>query len=74
MKNGQKEQLNFEKTPIENNLEKDILRTSINTFQKMKDLQSLIKKESAIKELCKKKLFIIFYSYKNKRRSKVKNR
>ena len=54
MKNGQKEQLNFEKTPIENNLEKDILRTSINTFQKMKDLQSLIKKESAIKELCKK--------------------
>jgi hypothetical protein len=37
MKNGQKEQLNFEKTPIENNLEKDILRTSINTFQKMKE-------------------------------------
>jgi hypothetical protein len=54
MKNGQKEQLNLEKTPIENNIEKDILRTSINTFQKMKDLQSLIKKESAIKELCKK--------------------
>ena len=53
MKNGQKEQLNLEKTPIENNIEKDILRTSINTFQKMKDLQSLIKKESAIKE-CKK--------------------
>ncbi len=54
MMNGQKEQLNTETTPIKNNIEKNILRTPKNTFQKMKDLQSLIKKESAIKELCKK--------------------
>ena len=58
MMNGQKEQLNTETTPIKNNIEKNILRTPKNTFQKMKDLQSLIKKESALKELCKKIIFL----------------
>ena len=44
MKDVQKEQL----TPTQNNN----FQTQINTFQKMKDLQTLIKKESALKELC----------------------
>ena len=41
------------------------------TFNRLRDLQSLIKKESALKELCKKiniKYFFIFYfSHKNKK-------
>ena len=41
------------------------------TFNRLRDLQSLIKKESALKELCKKiniKYFLIFYfSHKNKK-------
>jgi len=65
MKDVQKEQL----TPTQNNN----FQTQINTFQKMKDLQTLIKKESALKELCKKIFFYNYFSYKNKRRSQIKN-
>ena len=56
-------ELKTETTPIKNNIEKNILRTPKNTFQKMKDLQSLIKKESAIK-----KMMIVIKSKKLKKK------
>ena len=51
MKEGSKEQLDVE---IVSNKENYTRRNNINSFQRMKDIQSLIKKESAMKELCKK--------------------
>ena len=46
-----------EKTPEESNKDK--------TFNKLKELQTLLKKESALKELCMK-LFLIKFKYKFK--------
>ena len=37
------------------------------TLNRLQKIQSLLKKESALKELCKFILYIIFYSYKCKR-------
>ena len=33
------------------------------TFNRLKELQTLLKKESALKELCKYHKILIFYSY-----------
>ena len=46
------------------------------TFEKLRELQLLLKKESAMKELCKPKFNIKklkLNSYKNKRRNKKSN-
>jgi hypothetical protein len=54
-----KENENNENIKNNNNdtIEKEIIK--INRFEKLKELQSLIKKESAMKELCKK-IYIIY--------------
>ena len=58
------------------NLEKDELNSKEykQSFDKLHNLQNLLKKESSLRELCKYIiLFIfnnIFYSYKDKRRNK----
>ena len=40
------------------------IRNDYNTFQRMKELQTLIKKEFAMKELCKKKyIYFLIISY-----------
>ena len=49
--------------------------TNKSTFDRLRDLQILLKKESAMKELCKilyikNKNEYLKYSYKNKRRNK----
>jgi hypothetical protein len=36
------------------------IRNDYNTFQRMKELQTLIKKESALKELCKNTIYLFF--------------
>ena len=36
------------------------IRNDYNTFQRMKELQTLNKKESTMKELCKKKIYLFF--------------
>lgn len=47
----------------------------ISTFDRLHDLQILLKKESAMKELCKKNNYIyIKYSHKNSRRNKKTDR
>ena len=48
------------------------------SFDRLLNLQTLLKKESALKELCKNIIFfnshfIYCYSYKNKRRDKKEN-
>ena len=43
-------------------------------FEKLKELQLLIKKESAMKELCKKIFFYNIFSYKNRCRKKYFNK
>jgi len=44
---------------------------NISTFDRLHELQILLKKESAMKELCKKYNYIyIKYSHKNSRRNK----
>jgi hypothetical protein len=57
-----KENENNENIKNNNNdtIEKEIIK--INRFEKLKELQSLIKKESAMKELCK----ILYIKNKNK--------
>ena len=46
------------------------------TFERLRDLQILLKKESAMKELCKKysNYNYIKFSYKNKRRNTKTNK
>ena len=48
------------------------------TFNRLRDLQTLLKKESALKELCKKKYKIIYFitnfSCKHKKRYNKTNR
>jgi hypothetical protein len=52
-----KSQSSNTETPFEDsNLNSNCLND--HTFNKLRDLQSLIKKESALKELCKKKTYI----------------
>ena len=46
------------------------------TFNKLQRIQNLLKRESALKKLCKKKLINIYYliySYKSKRPNKERN-
>ena len=53
-----KSQSSNSETPFEDlNLNSNCLND--HTFNKLRDLQSLIKKESALKELCKKKLILM---------------
>jgi hypothetical protein len=55
MKEGSKQQLDVEIVSNNESIQENYTRrNNINSFQRMKDLQSLIKKESAMKELCKK--------------------
>ena len=52
------------------------LISSDSTFNRLRELQVLLKKESALKELCKNKNYIIkkfVFSYQNKRRDKKTN-
>jgi hypothetical protein len=66
---------NISSTESNNEIEKENLEKQnininqdFNRFEKLKILQSLIKKESAMKELCKNiYLYNLFYSFKNKR-------
>ena len=66
---------NISTPEVNNEIKKENLETQnmninqdFNRFEKLKILQSLIKKESAMKELCKNiYLYNLFYSFKNKR-------
>ena len=52
-------------------------KTPDSTFDRLRDLQILLKKESALKELCKNKqllIKILLFSYQNKRRNKKSNK
>jgi DNA replicative helicase MCM subunit Mcm2 (Cdc46/Mcm family) len=55
------EKMNKIKDRISNKKEIEIESTEVDkTFNKLKSLQDLLKKESALKELCKKKKFNIY--------------
>ena len=56
---------------IKNSKANDNNDKNLATLYKVKKIQSLLKKESALKELCKTisyYLFIIFFSYKDRRK------
>jgi len=47
------------------------------TFNKLQRIQNLLKRESALKKLCKKiliNIYYLIYSYKSKRPNKERNR
>ena len=44
---------------IDNKINESMINNNINTFNKIEKLQSLLKKESSLKELCNHKLLII---------------